>query len=31
MITHTTEKLHPPPKYVKVNTVDADAMISVMK
>ena len=27
---HDTEKLHSPPKYVKLNTVHADAMISVM-
>ena len=30
MIMHNTEKLHSPPKYVKINTVHADAMISVM-
>ena len=30
MIMHTTEKLHSPAKYVKINTVNADAMISVM-
>ena len=27
MIMHNTEKLHPHPKYVKINTVHADAMI----
>ena len=30
MIMHNTENLHSPPKFVKINTVDADAMISVM-
>ena len=30
MIMHNTEKLHSPPKYVKINTVHADAMITVM-
>ena len=30
MIMYNTEKLHSPPKYVKINTVHADAMISVM-
>ena len=30
MIMHNTDKLHSPPKYVKINTVHADAMISVM-
>ena len=29
MIMHNTENLHSPPKYAKINTVDADAMISV--
>ena len=30
MITHNTVKLQSPPKYVKVNTLNADAMIKVM-
>ena len=30
MIMHNTEKVHSPPKYVKINTVHADAMIIVM-
>ena len=30
MIMHNTEKNYSPPKYVKINTVHADAMISVM-
>ena len=30
MIMHNTEKLHSPPKYIKINTVHADAMTSVM-
>ena len=30
IIMHNTEKLHSSPKYLKINTVQADAMISVM-
>ena len=30
MIMHNTENLHSSPKYLKINTVDADALISVM-
>ena len=31
MIMHNIEKLYSTPKYIQINTVHADAMISVMK
>ena len=30
MIMHNTVKLQSPPKYVKMNTLNADAMINIM-